>query len=182
MGSGILICVLQRKIQSVRVRPSDSGSQRNQHALGEQLAHQARAAGAQGEANCDLPAPPRGARQHHIGDVGTGKQEDQAHKHNGKRGELRQVLRPNGHDSSAGQDLHAQTGAIPLRIRILLFQPTRHCVELGFDACRADSRLQAPYYMEHFEVAPFERVVRKFGRHGGVDANRHPQVGGIDHR
>ena len=52
--------------------------QRQEQALREQLPHQAATAGAEGEADRDLPLPARGAGQEQVADVGAGDQQHQA--------------------------------------------------------------------------------------------------------
>ena len=55
-----------------------TGQQRNQQAFGEQLTDEPSAAGAERQAHRNLAVPRRGPRQHHVGHVGTRRDEDQA--------------------------------------------------------------------------------------------------------
>ncbi len=65
-----------------------AAGRREQHALGQELPHQARAAGAQRAANGNLPLPDRRAREQQVRDVGAGDQQ-----HEADRGEQRQQRR-----------------------------------------------------------------------------------------
>ena len=58
--------------------PSGARGQRDQHALGEQLPHDAAAAGAERRADGDFPLTHRRAREQQVGDVGAGNQQHQA--------------------------------------------------------------------------------------------------------
>ena len=56
---------------------ADSAEQRQHHALGEQLPHQASAARADGEPGGDFLLPRRSARQQQVGNVGAGRAQHQ---------------------------------------------------------------------------------------------------------
>ena len=59
---------------------AEAGGERQHHALGEELADQAAASGADRRAHDDLAAARRGARQQQIGDVGAGDEQHEAHR------------------------------------------------------------------------------------------------------
>ena len=69
-------------------RPQDPAAQRQKHALGEELADQAQAIGAERGPDRQFGAPARGARQQQVGEVGAGdqknKKDDGSHKMAGR--------------------------------------------------------------------------------------------------
>ena len=58
-------------------QPQAAAESGEDEALGEQLAQQASAAGSDGRAHRELPAPRRAASQHHVRDVGAGDGQDE---------------------------------------------------------------------------------------------------------
>ena len=75
-----------------------SGQYRDHQRLGEQLAHQARAARAHGEPYADLPLPGQTASQQHVRHIGTAGGEHQSESHQYRR-EKQQHHRREGHSS-----------------------------------------------------------------------------------
>ena len=61
-----------------RPSPSAAPASAEHHALGEELAHQPPALGAEAGAHRDLPPPPLGAGEHQVGDVGAGDEQHEA--------------------------------------------------------------------------------------------------------
>ena len=78
IGSGRLSEATTDVIHHASSSAADRAEQRQHHRFGDQLAHQAAAAGADREADADLLLPARRARQQHARDVGARDQQHQA--------------------------------------------------------------------------------------------------------
>ena len=74
------------RLTPARTRPSSAAGEREQHALGQELRDDVAAPRAEREADADLLAPAREAREHEVGDVGAGDQQ-----HRGDGGEQHRV-------------------------------------------------------------------------------------------
>ncbi len=97
--------------------PQQAAGEAEHEALGQELAHQAAARGAQGSADRDLALARRHAGEQEIGHVGTRDQQDHAHGHHEN-----QQGRPNGldHPVLEQHEVHAPSRVV---VRVLLLEP-----------------------------------------------------------
>ncbi len=68
------------------------------------------------------------------------------------------------------------------RVAVLLLHLLRGGIEFGFDALHCDARPHAPDEAEDGAVATLQHVAGEFGRDAVADRERHPEIGGEEHR
>ena len=153
----------------------DAGHQRQQRALGQQLAHQPAAPGPQGGAHGELAVAAQHPRQRQVGDVGAGQQQHQA-----GRAEQQPQDRPRvgGQRRQHRRGAGAEPGLGAIDVREVLLEPLRHGGHLGGRRLEGHPGLEQPEHLQPREGAPVgddvalrrraERARR--GRHVDVDA------------
>ena len=153
-----------------------SRGQGQQHAFGQQLAHQAGAAGAERKTDGDFLAPVGRAGQHHVADIGAGDQQQQATQHQHELPEERAVLLPQRQYLSACHQQHARPLLVSIRIAVERRQLLCRGIELRLRGGVGYARPQAPDHLKHGEIAPFQSVVVQFRRDLRARGDGQPQV------
>ena len=162
--------------------PPEAAGEGEGQSVGQHLAHQPPAAGAERGADGELALPGRGPGEQKVGDVGTGDQEDegdrpQEHEEGGAD--------TPGHDIVERFDLHAVAGVLP---RVLLGQAggDRHHLRPGAGGGGAGG--EAPHDGEEMRPPAVQLVRREghgkpelgllfeSGEAGGHDADHHRRL------
>jgi hypothetical protein len=161
-----LMAQARRRATSARPEPKTAAGAGEHQALGEQLAHDAAAAGAQGRAHGELLDARGGASQHQVGEVHAGDQQDAANR------------RPQ-HDQRAAQlaadivlernrDHRCLVGRRRCRVACCSSTSSARAVcGIGSGLCKAHSRLEPAN--EGNDVAPVARWPIEIERRDGVD-------------
>src|ERR1700761_540954 len=128
------------------VADSESGNaakQAEEHALGQKLADEPSAAGADGETNGDFLPPAHRTRHQQVGNVRAGNEQHQAHDEQQHRAYQRQAaLAAGAREQCRGHGLHRSR--VPcIRIRIYAPQGSGQRFETGIRLAAADSGLEA---------------------------------------
>jgi hypothetical protein len=120
-------------------QPAARAERGQREALGQQLHRDAAAARAEGDAHRELVLPRERARQHQVGDVGAGDQQDEA-----DRSEQNPQRPPHGADHLIEQrhDLEGETAVRRVDVRHVAAQPSRQDVHLVPRRVHAHARLQ----------------------------------------
>ena len=128
----------QRYYAARQHHPQRSARQRQQHALGEQLRHNPAAARAQRGAYGDLLVTSGASRQHQIGHIHAGHQQQKPHRRHQYQQRLTHVAHqflPKRKQGWAPASVQRRTG---------LFQPARDDVQFGLRPVDLDARVQSP--------------------------------------
>jgi hypothetical protein len=125
----------------------DGAQQRQQHALGQQLAQHARAAGPEREPHGDLALPVGGAREQQVRDV---RARDQQHEGDRAQQQHQRGAHVADHGLVQRLDRHALLG---VRVRVLLGEPRGDRLDVGARLLHVDAGLQAAHHVDAGVVA-----------------------------
>ena len=159
VSAGVMAASPRTAAAASRV-PSAPPQSGEDHAFGEQLAHEVAAAGAQRGADGHLAAARGGARDQQAGHIGAGDQHDEAHRHH-QHQQGRAYAAHHAVLQQVGVDAHGVVGR-----GILLLEALRDGVEVGAGGGQRDVGLQAGEDMEAGARSAIEELAAGLAERG----------------
>ena len=156
--------------------PERARDEREQQALGQQLAHQPAARGAERQAHRDLALADRGARQQQVRDVGARDQQHQPDDAQQQARGAHHVLAEAGVDRGLRerQERHVAAGVV---VRVLLGELARERLQPGLGLRQRHAGLEPAGDVEDQRPPRVDVLLQEPGRELRVRHERHPQRG-----
>ena len=151
--------------------------ERQKHAFGQELPHQAHPAGAHRKTNGNFPPPLAAASQQQTGQVGAHQREDQRPQHHVEGVDERVLLRCGVTNGAGRHQPHHPAFAIAVVPGSgFLVEVARHGIESGFRRGQRHTMRQPKHDAKNLAVAAMERIAAQFGSQGNAARHGHKQI------